>query len=130
MVCFCQIFQGLHLFGGLCLLGTLEHSGLFMCLILKFCLFDSSLILEFNHSELTHQKSRDEFYNLRTIFLVIPTSVVAWMEAFGCENYLRPIGGHAIYDLTIPVSSLVYFAIILLNQSNIDLDDFFSKSCI
>ena len=101
-----------------------------MCMILKICLIDSSLILEFNHSELTHQKSRDEFYNLRTIFLVIPTSVVAWMEAFGCENYLRPIGGHAIYDLTIPVSSLVYFAIILLNQSNIDLDDFFSKSCI
>ena len=47
-----------------------------------------------------------EFNNLNPILFCIPNSVLAWMEAFGCENYLRPYGGHAIYHAMIPLTTI------------------------
>ena len=78
--------------------------------------FYSALIMESNFVDLV-EKSKDEFYNVRTILLLLPVSVISWVEVFGCENYLRPIGGHAVYDLVIPVTSLIYFGI-LMRESN------------
>ena len=47
-----------------------------------------------------------EFNNLNPILFCIPNSELACMEAFGCENYLRPYGGHAIYHAMIPLTTI------------------------
>merc|ERR1712215_443444 len=58
------------------------------------------------------EKGKNEFYNLETVLLLTPNCVIAWLEAFACENYLRPIGGHAIYDVAIPLTNIAYFCIL------------------
>ena len=58
-------------------------------------------------------ESKDEFHNLRQALLLWPNLVIAWVEVFACENYLQPIGGHVIYDLGYPLTSIIYFAIVV-----------------
>ena len=74
-------------------------------------------MLEFGFRELL-EKEKDEFYNLKTVLLYIPNSVLAWMEVFGCENYLRPYGGHAIYDAAIPLTNIAYFCLLYSHQKH------------
>ena len=64
-------------------------------------------------------KSKDEFYTFRTILLLGPNSVLAWLEVFACENYLKPMGGHAIYDLALPVTTIIYFVIVVLHFKHV-----------
>ena len=56
-------------------------------------------------------ESKDQFYNLRQVLLLGPNAVIAWLEVLACDSYLKPMGGHAIYDLALPVTSIIYFAI-------------------
>jgi len=82
-----------------------------------FAFVHSILVLEMGFKEILEtDEEKDEFYNLKTILLYIPTSVLAWMEAFACENYLRPYGGHALYDVTIPLTNIAYFCLIYAHQ--------------
>jgi len=101
----------------------LGHAAVWFCVhhfvvprVYAFAFVHSALVMEMNLADLL-QKSKDEFYNLRTIILLVPNSVIAWVEVFGCEKYLRPIGGHAVYDFSIPATSIIYLAI-LFWQSN------------
>jgi len=75
----------------------------------------SIAMLEFGFKELL-EKEKDEFYNLKTVLLYIPPSVLAWVEVFGCENYLRPYGGHAVYDAAIPLTNIAYFWLLYAHQ--------------
>jgi len=92
---------------------TLTH--LFVPKLYAFAFVHSILVLEMGIKELLEQK-KDEFYNLKTVLLLTPNCVIAWVEAFACENYLRPIGGHAIYDVAIPLTNIAYFCIIFGHQ--------------
>jgi len=80
-----------------------------------FAFVHSILMLEIGFQELL-EKEKDEFYNLKTVLLYIPNSVLAWMEVFGCENYLRPYGGHAIYDVAVPLTNIAYFWLLFSHQ--------------
>lgn len=51
----------------------------------------------------------DELY-AATSLVAVPVSVIAWLEATQCEQLIRPIGGHLVYDLSIPVSILILYA--------------------
>ena len=57
-------------------------------------------------------KDLDEYYNLRIPLLNIPNSIIAWMEAFACEKFLQPYGGHAIYDAFIPITQITYIFVL------------------
>ena len=59
----------------------------------------------------------DEYYNLRIPLLNIPNSIIAWMEAFACEKYLQPYGGHAIYDAFIPITMIAYIFVVLYQRN-------------
>ena len=58
------------------------------------------------------EKEVDSFYNLRVPLLNIPNSIIAWIEAFACEKYLQPYGGHAIYDAFVPITMIAYIFIL------------------
>lgn len=49
------------------------------------------------------------YYTASSIILSLPTAVVAWLEALTCERLIRPIGGHLVYDVTIPLSLLTLY---------------------
>merc|ERR1712008_456580 len=49
-------------------------------------------------------------YTAQAFFFGVPLALVTWMEALLCEQVIRPIGGHLVYDLMIPVSLLAFYA--------------------
>ena len=43
----------------------------------------------------------------------MPVGLVSWAEGLLCELGYRAIGGHVWYDASIPLSMLVYYAVVL-----------------
>ena len=43
----------------------------------------------------------------------LPVGLVSWAEGLLCELGYRAIGGHVWYDASIPLSMLVYYAVVL-----------------
>ena len=60
---------------------------------------------------------KGEHYNAYVLFFAVPVSVVAWVEALACEQALQPIGGHLVYDLSIPVSMLAFYLYVRATKS-------------
>mmetsp|Transcript_33129 Transcript_33129/g.78271 ORF Transcript_33129/g.78271 Transcript_33129/m.78271 type:complete len:291 (-) Transcript_33129:285-1157(-) len=54
------------------------------------------------------EKSKREYFFL-PLSGVLPL-VVAWNEALFCEAYFRSIGGHTLYDVSIIISFIVFYA--------------------
>ena len=42
--------------------------------------------------------------------MFVPLGLLAWVEALACEQVMRPLGGHVLYDATIPLSLLALYA--------------------
>ena len=53
---------------------------------------------------------KDAFYDLFACIVTVPIGLVAWVEGCGCDSFMTKIGGHLLYDATIPVSMFVYYA--------------------
>jgi len=75
------------------------------------------LVMEFSIKTM-RVKEVDPFYNIRIPLLNIPNSIIAWMEAFACEKFLQPYGGHAIYDAFIPITMIIYVFVIFSYSKN------------
>ena len=73
------------------------------------------LVMEFSFKTMMI-KEVDRFYNLRIPLLNIPNSIIAWMEAFACEKFLQPYGGHAIYDAFIPITMIAYIFVLFYSS--------------
>jgi len=94
-------WTGIHLFVPRLYAFTFVHC----VLVMEFCLKD------------LQTKEMDEYYNLRIPLLNIPNSIIAWMEAFACEKFLQPYGGHAIYDAFIPITMIAYIFVVLYQRN-------------
>jgi hypothetical protein len=46
----------------------------------------------------------------------VPVGLVAWVEALGCDRFLKAAGGHVWYDAVIPASMFAYYALALMMQ--------------
>ena len=84
---------------------------LFVPRLYAFTFVHCVLVMEFSVKTM-QVKEVDQFYNLRIPLLNIPNSIIAWMEAFACEKFLQPYGGHAIYDAFIPITMIVYILVL------------------
>ena len=84
---------------------------LFVPRLYAFTFVHCVLVMEFSMKDLL-VKEVDRFYNLRIPLLSIPNSIIAWMEAFACEKFLQPYGGHAIYDAFIPITMIAYIFVL------------------
>lgn len=59
------------------------------------------------------QPAKDRHYDLAALMINLPIGLVAWVEASGCDAFLRSLGGHVWYDATIPLSMFAYYAVAL-----------------
>ena len=84
---------------------------LFVPRLYAFTFVHCVLVMEFSIKTM-QVKEVDQFYNLRIPLLNIPNSIIAWMEAFACEKFLQPYGGHAIYDAFIPITMIAYIFVL------------------
>ena len=67
-----------------------------------------ALTLCYNIVNLTGHK--DKYYNALSICLVWTGTVGLWAEGLACEQFMVNIGGHLWYDMSIPISFLIFFA--------------------
>lgn len=56
---------------------------------------------------------KDASYDLFSCVVTAPIGLVAWVEAAGCDLFMSKLGGHVLYDATIPTSMLVYYFLAL-----------------
>jgi len=57
------------------------------------------------------------YYTAQVFFSGVPLALVTWMEALLCEQVIRPIGGHLVYDLTIPISLLAFYVYVRMVEA-------------
>ena len=55
-------------------------------------------------------KEKDVFYDLRSI-LSLPVLLMTWIEPLTCDWFLIEFGGHVWFDISIPASSMLYYAV-------------------
>jgi len=88
---------------------------LFVPRLYAFTFVHCVLVMEFSIKAMK-EENVDPYYNLRIPLLNIPNSIIAWMEAFACEKFLQPYGGHAIYDAFIPITMIAYIFILFCHS--------------
>jgi len=54
---------------------------------------------------------KDAFYTRASLFVNLPIVLAAWAEPLLCDLGLIRYGGHVLFDFTIPLSLLAYFAV-------------------
>jgi len=54
---------------------------------------------------------RDIFYALSAIFVAVPILAATWAEPLSCDMGLVDYGGHILFDFTIPLSMIAYYAV-------------------
>ena len=54
---------------------------------------------------------KDHYYALNSLVIGLPIMAATWAEPLLCDNGLVYFGGHILFDYTIPLSNLAYFAI-------------------
>jgi hypothetical protein len=77
--------------------------------LLAFAYVNCLLGLHYALNALFFVRDKGPLYNVATLMLGVPTGFVAWLEAMGCENIMRPLGGHVLYDSTLSVGMCVFF---------------------
>lgn len=98
------------------------HSPILALLVpprLGFTYVQTALLAAAAAHELLH-RDKDKYYDLAAIVINLPVGFVSWGEALACDTFLgqqrltyKSAGGHWLYDGTINVSILFYFAIVL-----------------
>ena len=52
--------------------------------------------------------NKDIYYDIKALVVHLPITIVGWLEALYCDDFIKYYGGHLIYDTTIPVSIITY----------------------
>jgi len=58
-----------------------------------------------------HGGRKDKFYTLSSLMITLPIMLAAWAEPLLCDKGLVRYGGHILFDYSIPLSSLAFFAV-------------------
>ena len=61
---------------------------------------------------------KGDYYSTAITMMGIPTSLMAWLEALGCEGIMRPLGGHVLYDSTLSVGMLAFFIYTVVQETS------------
>jgi len=89
----------------------------------SFTYVQTTLMLTASLSEL-NLENKDIFYDIKAIIIHLPITIIGWIEAVFCDNFIEKYGGHLIYDTTIPLSVITYHGILYLmytkNKQNIE----------
>ena len=89
----------------------------------SFAYVQTSLMLTASLSEL-NLDNKNIFYDIKAIIVHLPVTIIGWIEAVHCDNFVEKYGGHLIYDTTIPLSMITYHSVLYFmynkNKQNID----------
>ena len=77
----------------------------------SFTYVQTSLMLTASLSELK-MNNKNIFYDIKAIIIHLPITIIGWIEAVFCDNFIEKYGGHLIYDTTIPLSVITYHGIL------------------
>eukprot|EP00306_Pavlova_sp_CCMP459_P012080 CAMPEP_0185192164 /NCGR_PEP_ID=MMETSP1140-20130426/17782_1 /TAXON_ID=298111 /ORGANISM="Pavlova sp., Strain CCMP459" /LENGTH=266 /DNA_ID=CAMNT_0027758895 /DNA_START=33 /DNA_END=833 /DNA_ORIENTATION=+ len=59
---------------------------------------------------------KDFFYDISALVVNLPIGLISWLEGWGCDVFFKAVGGHVLYDATIPACMFLYYAIVLQAQ--------------
>jgi len=79
----------------------------------SFTYVQTTLMLTASLSELK-LNNKNLFYDIKAIIVHLPVTIIGWIEAVFCDNFIEKYGGHLIYDTTIPLSVITYHGILYL----------------
>ena len=89
----------------------------------SFAYVQTSLMLTASLSEL-NSDNKNIFYDIKAIIVHLPVTIIGWIEAVHCDNFIEKYGGHLIYDTTIPLSMITYHSVLYFmynkNKQNIE----------
>ena len=75
----------------------------------SFTFVQSAILLTTGYYTLINpNRNENRAYNSWSIIVNMPISFVGWVEAFGCERGVKKLGGHLVYDATIPISTVMF----------------------
>tara|TARA_B100001094_G_scaffold77941_1_gene74259 strand:+ start:1904 stop:2701 length:798 start_codon:yes stop_codon:yes gene_type:complete len=61
---------------------------------------------------------KDIYYDFLNIFIGLPIALMPWVEAIYCENFAINYGGHLLYDISIPLSCIIYYNVCCYYNKN------------
>jgi hypothetical protein len=111
------LFRCMHLSTTAIVLNSLVH-GVATALLVPprfgFTYVQTALLLANSLAELRRPpQQKDAYYALYALGVGVPVGFVGWMEALGCDAFVRSaLGGHLVYDTSISLSILTYYAIV------------------
>jgi hypothetical protein len=95
---------------------TIAHSvitAFFVPSLLLFCYVNTVLFVNITGAQLYYGRDgeRDIFYALGSLVTSLPIMVATWAEPIFCDAGLVNLGGHILFDYSIPSSSIAFIAI-------------------
>lgn len=75
--------------------------------LFNFTHTQTSIIVTLTTSNLL-KKNKDVYYDLASTIIGLPTAIMPWIEGMYCDNFAVWYGGHLIYDITLPISCIIY----------------------
>ena len=79
----------------------------------SFTYVQTTLMLIASMSEL-NIPDKDTYYDIKAALVHLPLTIVGWIESIYCDSFVKRIGGHLIYDTTIPLSVISYHYVIYM----------------
>jgi len=90
---------------------VVQVGGLFVRDVLGFAYVNAVLTVAFSSSQLSLPRKEKDFVYAAFALAAVALSIVPWVEAMGCQKVAINLGGHLIYDLSIPVVLLVSYVL-------------------
>ena len=75
------------------------------------------MAFELNQLWRPEQEKKLFVYAVYPILVSIPIGIVGWIESLQCSNGVRELGGHMIYDVSIPVCLTVFYLVCWLRTN-------------
>lgn len=85
--------------------------GLFVIDALSFTYVQAVLAVAFVSTQLTLPREEKDYVYAAFAASSVPVSIVPWIESTACQNVAMKLGGHLIYDVSIPTTLIAaYYA--------------------
>lgn len=76
---------------------------------LAFTYVQTMLLITQVFAEYLSGEKNMKYYNAIAVIISLPISIMAWGEGMLCDTIFMSLGGHIIYDFTIPISTISYY---------------------
>lgn len=85
--------------------------GLLVKEVLGFAYIQAVLAVAFASTQLTLPREEKDYVYAAFALSFVPVSIVPWIESTACQNIAMKLGGHLIYDVSIPTTLIAaYYA--------------------